>query len=77
MHQGSAGNLILDKLENIGGNYVKALRTWRENFLRNFNTRVQPELEGMSSVDIEVFRKKWEVCFLSPFKDVKRGLMDG
>ncbi|TVY80453.1 Tuberculostearic acid methyltransferase UfaA1 [Lachnellula suecica] len=67
MHKGSAGNLILDKLENIGGHYVKALKTWRETFFSNFSARIRPELlknnSGMSELDIEVFKRKWEYYF--------------
>jgi len=77
MHQGSTGNLILDKLENIGGNYVKALKVWRENFIRNFDTRIKPEFVGMSEVDIKIFLRKWEVLFFLAFSSVKMGLIEG
>ncbi|KAI9745584.1 MAG: hypothetical protein M1818_001118 [Claussenomyces sp. TS43310] len=62
---GSGGSLILDKLENIGGHYPKALRLWKENFLQNFDSRVSLALmtahAEMSMKDIDVFRRKWEV----------------
>jgi cyclopropane-fatty-acyl-phospholipid synthase len=62
IQKGSSGNLILDKLENIGGHYVKALKTWRENFQRNFEKLIQPELLRRNrDVDVEVFARKWEV----------------
>lgn len=61
----SNGSLTLERVENIGGHYVKTLRSWRESFLLNFDDKVRPALlnshPGMSKDAIEVFRKKWEV----------------
>jgi len=68
MHQGSKGTLILDKLENIGNHYVKALRTWRENFLQNFDNNIRPELikthPTMTEEEVGSFKRKWEVSSL-------------
>jgi hypothetical protein len=44
MNRDSAGNLIPDKIENIRGNYIKALRMWREDSLTNFLSEIRPEL---------------------------------
>lgn len=61
----SNGSLTLERVENIGGHYVKTLRLWRENFLLNFDEKIRPALlhsnPEMSKDAIEVFRKKWEV----------------
>lgn len=40
----SHGSLVLERLENIGGHYVKTLRMWRENFLLNFDDKIRPSL---------------------------------
>lgn len=70
LHKGSEGTLILDKLENIGGHYVKALSTWRENFLGNFTDKIRPELMKRNpDVDVEVFKRKWEVSYLLPSRN--------
>lgn len=61
----SNGSLTLERVENIGGHYVKTLRLWRERFLLNFDDKIRPALLNsnpeMSKDAIEVFRKKWEV----------------
>jgi cyclopropane-fatty-acyl-phospholipid synthase len=62
----SEGTLIIDRLENIGGHYAKTLRLWRQKFAENFDSRVRPALlighKEMGEKDIEVFRRKWDVC---------------
>jgi cyclopropane-fatty-acyl-phospholipid synthase len=62
----SAGTLIVESVENIGGHYTKTLRLWRENFLNSFESHIRPALQrehtGMSEAQIEVFKRKWEVC---------------
>jgi cyclopropane-fatty-acyl-phospholipid synthase len=64
--KGSEGTLIVDKVENIGGHYAKTLRLWREKFMQNFDSRIRPALmiehDNMGDKEVEVFRKKWEVC---------------
>ena len=54
-------------MENIGPHYAKTLRIWRENFMRNFDTDIKPALlvehKGMTKIDVELFRRKWEYYF--------------
>lgn len=61
----SQGTLIVEKVENIGGHYARALRLWKENFLRSFDSKIRPSLKqkhpDMTEEGIEVFKKKWEV----------------
>ncbi|KAH8895744.1 cyclopropane-fatty-acyl-phospholipid synthase [Thozetella sp. PMI_491] len=63
----SKGTLIIEKVENIGGHYSKALRLWKENFMSSFETKIRPALlkehPDMSEEGVEVFRKKWEYYF--------------
>jgi cyclopropane-fatty-acyl-phospholipid synthase len=65
----SKGGLTLESVENIGGHHVKALRLWRESFLCNFEDKIKPALLNdhptMSKLDIEVFRRKWEVSVIT------------
>lgn len=60
------GHLVPDAILNIGGHYAKTLRLWRQRFERNFNNRIRPALleehESMTEKDIELFRRKWQVC---------------
>jgi cyclopropane-fatty-acyl-phospholipid synthase len=60
----------VEKVENIGGHYTKTLRLWRENFLANFDTRIQAALKkehpDMTAEEIDVFKRKWEVRFNLP-----------
>ena len=64
--KGSHGTLVVEKVENIGGHYAKTLRLWREAFMMNFESRIKPALmfehKTMGVKEIEVFRRKWEVC---------------
>jgi len=66
---GSEGTLVVEKIENIGGHYAKTLRLWREEFTKNFESRIRPALmiehENMGEREVEVFRRKWEVCIWS------------
>jgi len=43
------------------------LRLWKEEFLKNFESRIGPALKmehaGMRAAEIEVFRRKWECKF--------------
>lgn len=65
IERGSKGMLIIDTIINIGGNYAKTLRLWREKFEQNFNSIIRPALlhehEDMSEKDVTLFRRKWEV----------------
>lgn len=55
----------MEKIENIGGHYSKALRLWKEEFLANFEEKIAPALKvehpDMDEREIDVFRRKWEV----------------
>ena len=65
IERGSKGLLIVDGMLNIGGHYAKTLRIWRENFERNFHSKVRPALldehPEMTEKDIALFQRKWEV----------------
>lgn len=66
IEKGSEGTLVVEKIENIGGHYAKTLRLWREKFMENFESRIRPALreehDNMGEKEVEVFRRKWEVC---------------
>ncbi|KAH7360355.1 Mycolic acid cyclopropane synthetase-domain-containing protein [Rhexocercosporidium sp. MPI-PUGE-AT-0058] len=63
----SQGTLTLERVENIGGHYVKTLRLWRETFMLNFEEKIKPALlesyPSMSDESVEIFRRKWEYYF--------------
>ncbi|GAB1316743.1 Tuberculostearic acid methyltransferase UfaA1 [Madurella fahalii] len=63
----SKGTLIVERIENIGGHYARALRLWRERFLATFEDTIRPALrrehEDMGDEEVEVFRRKWEYYF--------------
>jgi len=63
----SKGTLIVERIENIGGHYAKALRLWKESFLAEFEDKIRPALRkehpDMTDEGMEVFRRKWEVSF--------------
>lgn len=65
--KGSDGTLIVERVENIGGHYARTLRLWKEDFLRNFESKIRPALKsehrGMTNGEIDVFRRKWEYYF--------------
>ena len=65
IERGSHGTLIVDSILNIGGHYAKALRLWRENFEKNFESKIRSALlgehDGMTDEDVELFRRKWQV----------------
>ena len=67
VEEGSSGTLVVEKIENIGGHYAKTLRLWKEEFLKNFDTRIKKALKsehaGMGEKECEVFRRKWEYYF--------------
>lgn len=66
----SKGSLTLERVENIGGHYTRALRLWSEGFLLNFNDKIRPALVDsypeMSEEAIGVFHRKWEVRVTEP-----------
>lgn len=61
----SHGTLTLERVENIGGHYIKTLRLWRENFILKFEEKIKPALleshPSMSDESAGAFRRKWEV----------------
>ncbi|KAG6354239.1 hypothetical protein INS49_004843 [Diaporthe citri] len=63
----SKGSLTLERVENIGGHYTRALQLWRAAFLLNFDDKIRPALldsyPEMSKEATEVFHKKWEYYF--------------
>ncbi|KAI1116750.1 cyclopropane-fatty-acyl-phospholipid synthase [Nemania sp. NC0429] len=63
----SRGTLVVERIENIGGHYVKCLRLWKENFLANFDSKIRPALKRehghMTEEEVNVFRRKWEYYF--------------
>lgn len=65
IERGSAGTLVVNEIINIGGHYAKTLRLWREKFERNFDSQIRPALlhehEGMTSNDVDLFKRKWQV----------------
>ncbi|KAL8832299.1 MAG: hypothetical protein Q9191_000353 [Dirinaria sp. TL-2023a] len=66
IERGSGGTLVPDAILNIGGHYAKTLRLWRQRFESNFDSRIRPALleehESMTKKDVELFRRKWQVC---------------
>jgi len=71
IERGSEGKFVVDNLLNIGGHYAKTLRIWRQNFEQTFDSRIRSALleehQGMTEKDIELFRRKWQVCKHSPW----------
>ena len=66
IEKGSSGALVVDEMVNIGGHYAKTLRLWREKFERNFDGKIRAALleehDGMTQKDVDLFRRKWQVC---------------
>lgn len=58
----SQGQLVVEDVKSVSGHYARALREWRENFGRNWETEIRPSLSvdaKMSTEDMEIFRRKW------------------
>lgn len=72
----SKGSLVLERVENIGCHYTRALRLWRETFLLNFDDKIRPALldsyPEMSKEAIQVFHRKWEVRMVEPDPRLQR-----
>lgn len=70
INEGSKGLLVVEGVEDIGAHYAKTLRIWKENFMKNFESRIRPALlvehHGMTEADAALFRRKWEVCLFNP-----------
>ncbi|RKF79877.1 Tuberculostearic acid methyltransferase UfaA1 [Golovinomyces cichoracearum] len=66
--KGSNGTLVVENIENIGGHYARTLRLWKEEFLRNFDSKIKPALvashKAIGEKELEVFRRKWEYYFV-------------
>lgn len=66
---GHPPRLITESVADIGPNFVKTLRLWREKFLANFDTLIRSALlakhkeDGMSEEDVQVFKRKWVYYF--------------
>lgn len=64
----------MERVENIGGHYVRTLRLWREAFLSNFEAKIRPALQrqypDMSEAEVRPFQRKWEVCDASALFDI-------
>ena len=60
IYAGSKGNLIIDKIENIGPHYAKALRIWGERFTDTFDEIAANS--GMVNVYTPSFKRKWQFC---------------
>ncbi|KZV97474.1 cyclopropane-fatty-acyl-phospholipid synthase [Exidia glandulosa HHB12029] len=66
IHTGSKGKLAVRTVRSIGPHYAKALRMWREKFLRNWDDQIKPKLmaEGKTNdAAMEFFKRRWEYYF--------------
>lgn len=65
INQGSKGRLAVEEIKSVGMHYSKALRIWNENFQAEFGSKIAPALQrshpGMTKLDMDVFKRKWEV----------------
>lgn len=63
----SKGRLVVEDIKSVSGHYARALREWRERFLESWEKVIKPALKerkpGMTDVDMDVFRRKWEYYF--------------
>jgi cyclopropane-fatty-acyl-phospholipid synthase len=63
----SKGKLVVEDVKSVSGHYARALREWREMFLRRWEDDIKPALKGrkpdMTVVDMDIFRRKWEYYF--------------
>lgn len=65
INRGSRGRLIVEEIKSIGAHYPRALRSWRESFVANFEPRIVPALRRsrpeMTVAEMDLFRRQWEV----------------
>ena len=65
--RGSKGRLVVEDIKSVSGNYVMALRLWRERFLDSWEKVILPALRekkpGMTDTDMDVFRRKYVYYF--------------
>lgn len=67
IERASKGHLVVEDINSVSGQYVKALRLWRERFLENWDKVISPALRekkpGMTDTDLDVFKKKYVYYF--------------
>lgn len=67
IEKASKGRLVVEGIKSMDGHYVAALRLWREKFLENWERVIIPALRkkkpGMTDLDMDVFRRKFEYYF--------------
>lgn len=65
INRGSKGRLVVEEIKSVGMHYPKALRCWNANFQKGFEDEIVPALlrtdPEMTKVDMDIFRRKWEV----------------
>ena len=65
LHVGSKGTLEVEQVSSIGPNYVKALRLWREAFVKSWvdgkSSSYNDTAVEFTAADLEAFRRKWQV----------------
>lgn len=65
INRGSRGRLIVEEIRSIGAHYPRALRSWKENFVANFEHRIAPDMRRrqpkMTLSEVDEFRRQWEV----------------
>jgi cyclopropane fatty-acyl-phospholipid synthase-like methyltransferase len=66
--RGAQSRLDIDSATNIGAQYTRALRCWREQFSANYEDKIVPSLQreygDMTAKDVEIFRRKYMVSFI-------------
>lgn len=65
-------SLEVTSAESNGSHYARSVETWKENFLKNWDTikkSYQEENPKCTDFEIEVFRRKWLVCCIGLYKD--------
>jgi cyclopropane-fatty-acyl-phospholipid synthase len=65
INSGSGGRLIVEEIRSIGAHYPRALRSWKETFMANFELRIVPAMRRgqpeMTVAEMDEFRRRWEV----------------
>lgn len=61
--RGSKGRLVVEDIKSRSGHYVATLRLWRERFLENWESVIEPTFRekkpGMTDADLDMFRRKF------------------
>lgn len=72
INRGSSGRLVVEEIKSMGMHYPKALRCWKSKFQAGFPGEIMPALKSrcpeMTKIDMEIFRRKWEVSSSNPFQ---------